>query len=186
MLLDRLTGHRSPYARLADLRADLIAAAERPTEVSTGRRALQLLIQTFFLSPGLLVLMVLTCPDFEPNLIPYDLAVLTAVPIAWTLGAMVLRGGLSYPLAGLALIGRDGRAAGRLACGLRAFLVWAIPSALMASSQWVQHVSPESVVTAWSVWLAGLLLMAIYLVIALLFPSRGPHDRLSGTVVVPI
>ena len=93
---------------------------------------------------------------------------------------------MSYPLAGLALVGRDGRSAGALACGLRAFLVWAPPSLLFVASQWLQHRSPESLMTAWTLWLAGLLLLVAYGAIALLFPSRGPHDHLAGTAVVPI
>jgi len=96
-----------------------------------------------------------------------------------------MRGGLSYPLAGLALVGRDGREAGRLNCGLRALLVWAPPSLLLLGSQWLQRHSPEAVVSAWSLWLAGLILLVVFGIIALLFPSQGPHDRLAGTVVVP-
>ncbi|WP_165243975.1 protein kinase domain-containing protein [Paludisphaera soli] len=186
VLLDRLTGHRSPYPRLANLRADLVAAAERPTEVRAGRRAVQLLIQSFLMSPGLLFLLVLSSPEVLPDLVPWDLQLLTAIPLAWTAWAMILRGGVSYPLAGLALVGRDGRAAGPLACGLRAFLVWAPPSLLFVASQWLQHRSPESLMTAWTLWLAGLLLLVAYVAMALLFPSRGPHDHLAGTAVVPI
>ena len=185
VLLDRLTGHRSPYPRLANLRADLVAAAGRATEVGAGRRALQLLIQAFLLSPGLLVLLVLTSPELDPNLIPWDLWILSAIPIAWTGWAVLMRGGLSYPLSGLALVGRDGREAGRLNCGLRALLVWAPPSLLLLGSQWLQRHSPEAVVSAWSLWLAGLTLLVVFGIVALLFPGQGPHDRLAGTVVVP-
>jgi len=38
---------------------------------------------------------------------------------------------------------------------------------------------------AWASWWAALALLAIYAVLALWLPSRGVHDRLAGTYLVP-
>ncbi|MDG3005765.1 protein kinase domain-containing protein [Paludisphaera mucosa] len=186
VLLDRLSGHRSPYAHLAHLRSDLAAAAERPTEVGAGRRALQLLIQGFLLSPGMLFLVGLSCPELGPDVIPFDLPILAGIPLAWVVWAVLARGGFGYTLAGLTLVGDDGRIACRFACGLRSLLVWVVPATLFVGSRWLQRYTPEYMVTAWALWMAGLLLLAAYVGVALLFPGRGPHDRIVDTVVVPI
>jgi hypothetical protein len=186
VILERLSGARPPYPSLAALRAELAAAAERPTEVGAPRRMVQLAIQAILLSPGLLAIVALSCPKIRPGVFPWDLQLVLAVPLLWTAWAILMRGGLSYPLAGLSLVQGDGRAASRLACGLRAGLVWAPPLALFAGARYLQYRSPDAVMLAWSSWIAGVLLLAGYVPIALWLPSRCPHDRLSGTVVVPI
>jgi hypothetical protein len=186
VMLDRLTGHRPPYARLAHLRSDLIAAASRPTEVRAGRRALQLAIQAFLMSPTLLMLVGLSCPELDPDLIPWDAEIMAAIPALWTAWAFLTRGGLSYPLAGLALVGSDGRIARRSTCALRAVLAWMVPVGLLLSSEWIQDHDPESIVLGWALWLAGVLAFGLSAAIGLAFPGRGPHDVLSETTVVPI
>lgn len=186
VMLDRLTGHRPPYARLAHLRSDLIAAASRPTEVRAGRRALQLAIQAFLMSPTLLMLVGLSCPELDPDLIPWDAEIMAAIPALWTAWAFLTRGGLSYPLAGLALVGSDGRMARRSTCALRAVLAWMVPVGLLLSSEWIQDHDPESIVLGWTLWLAGVLAFGLSAAIGLAFPGRGPHDVLSETTVVPI
>lgn len=185
VMLDRLTGHRQPYPRLVHLRSDLLDAAERPTEVRAGRRALQLLIQAFLMSPLLLLLVGLSCPELDPDLIPWDAEIMAAIPAAWTAWAFLARGGLSYPLAGLALVGTDGRTARRADCALRAMIAWSVPVGLLLLSEWVQDQTPDAVASAWTLWLAGVLALAACAAIGLLFPGRGPHDRLSGTTIVP-
>jgi hypothetical protein len=147
---------------------------------------LQLAIQAFLLSPGLLLMAVLSCPKIRPWGYPWDVQLVIAVPLLWVMWAILTQGGLSFPLAGLSVVGVDGRPASRLACGLRAFLVWALPAAILAGSRLLQYRSPDAVMLAWSSWIAGLLLLAAYVAVALWLPARGPQDRLSGTVVVPI
>ena len=186
MILERLAGVRPSYPSLAALCAELAAAAERPTEVTATRRMAQLAIQAFLLSPGLLVVLALSCPEFRPGLTPWDLHFVLAVPLLWAASAILMRGGLSYPLAGLSLVRGDGRVASRLACGLRACLVWGPPLVLFAGAHHLEHRSPDAVMLAWSSWIAGVLLLVGYVPLALWLPSRGPHDRLSGIVVVPI
>jgi eukaryotic-like serine/threonine-protein kinase len=186
VILERLAEVRPPYPSLAALRADLIAASERPTEVTAARRMVQLAIQAFLLSPGLLVITALSCPKIRPGLFPWDLQFMLAVPLMWVMWAILMRGGLSFPLTGLSLVRGDGRAAKPLTCGLRTLLVWAPPITLFAGSRYLQRLSPEAVMLAWSLWIAGVLLLVVFVAITLWLPNRGPHDRLSGTVVVPI
>lgn len=185
-MLDRLVGAREPYQRLADARADLIAAAERPVEVTASRRVAQLTIQLFLIAPGLLLLTGLTYPEFLPVRLPTETPWVVAIPLLWALWAIPTRGGLSYRLAGLALVRQEGGLASRWSIGLRALLAWGPPSALMAGSLYLQYQFPEAVLPAWTFWTAGVALFAIFGILAILFPSRGPHDRLAGTVVVPV
>lgn len=185
-MLDRLVSASSPYGRLMEARADLLAAADRPAEVTASRRVVQLAVQTFLISPWLLLFAGLTCPEFLLKGLPESTPMVAAVPLFWMLWAILARGGLSYRLAGLALVRRDGGVASRWACGLRAFWAWAPPSALMIGSLYLQYRFPEAVMSAWTLWTAGAVLLAVFVALAILFPSRGLHDRLSGTVVVPI
>jgi hypothetical protein len=186
VILERLSGARPPYPSLAALRAELAAAAERPTEVGAPRRMAQLAAQAILLSPGLLAILAFSCPKFRPGVFPWDLQVVLAVPLLWIAWASLMRGGLSYPLAGLSLVRGDGRVAGRPACALRAGHVWAPPLVLFAGARYLQYQSPHEVMLAWSLWIFGVLLLIGYVPLALWLPSRGPHDRLSRTVVVPI
>lgn len=185
-MLDRLVGAGDPYGRLVDARADLIAAAERPTEVTASRRVVQLAIQLFLISPGLLLLAGLTYPEFLPVRLPTETPWVTAIPLLWVFWAIVARGGLSYRLAGLALVRDVGGPAGPWALGLRALLAWGPPSALMAGSLYLQYQFPDAVLGSWILWTAGAALLVLFGVLTILFPGRGIHDRITGTVVVPI
>lgn len=185
-ILDRLVGESSPYERLVEARADLIAAADRPVEVTASRRVVQLAIQALLIAPGWLLIGGLTYPEFLPAWLPTETPLVALIPLIWVVWSILARGGLSYRLAGLALVRPEGGLASRWACGLRALLAWTPPSALMVGSLYLQYQIPEAVMSAWALWTAGALLLAIFGVLAVLFPGRGPHDRLSGTVVVPI
>jgi hypothetical protein len=119
-------------------------------------------------------------------------------PLAWVLWAFVTRGGLSYRLAGIALVRGDGRPASRLQCLARAFLVWAPVTALLvlsacldeaywsvwrvpalrASHVWLELLSKVCWWAAWAV-LAGCVALALR------HPARSWHDRLAGTYLVP-
>lgn len=118
-------------------------------------------------------------------------------PVIWVAWAFATRGGLSYPLTGLALVRGDGRQAGRLQCAWRALLVWAPVTALLALSMAldahritppVSHVAAIPMLGPWLAWLAwwsSLVVLGVYVFLALRFPNRGPHDRLAGTYLVP-
>ena len=175
-----------PYASLEGLLAELDAAASRPTEISVVRRAMHLGIQAFFLLPGLLLMVLLSSGLLLTHFYPWDMAMVVVIPAFWVVWAFASRGGLSFPLAGIALVRNDGRRASRLACGWRAFLVWLAPTLLLAASSYVRETYPEADRLALGLWSGALLLLACYLVLALLFRNRGPQDRLAGTLLVPL
>ncbi len=123
------------------------------------------------------------------------LMVLAFWPTLWIVWAFLARGGLSYRLAGIALVRRDGRLASRLQCAWRAILVWAPVTGLLALSLFLEA-------HYWSVWQAGepprwliplssalwykaVLLLAIYVALVFWRPARALHDRLSGVYLVP-
>jgi hypothetical protein len=157
-----------------------------PLETSPLRRGIHVAIQGFFLLPGLCLMFLLSFPPVRPRAFPWDLETLIAIPFFWLLWAIMTRGGLSLTLTGLVLAQWDGRQAPRLACGVRAFLVWAPLTLLLAGSRHLQETTTNPVWLPWGLWIGGVALVIAYAALAILFPSRAPHDRLAGTVLVPI
>jgi hypothetical protein len=118
-----------------------------------------------------------------------------AWPIAWVLWAFLTRGGLNLHLMGLYLVGWNGQPAARWRCALRALLLWTplaallLLSAFLEATYWqrwmVGTAEPWMLGTSSGCWWLGLALLLSYGVLALWFPARGLHDRLSGTYIVP-
>jgi hypothetical protein len=116
-------------------------------------------------------------------------------PALWLVWAFLARGGFSFRIVGLALVGRDGRPAPRWRCAWRALLVWAPPTALLAASVWLGDWYWSTWTPAdprfWARWLARVAwwswlgLLVGYLGLALRSPARALHDRLAGTWIVP-
>lgn len=110
---------------------------------------------------------------------------LSILPLLWVLWSLVWPGGLSFRLAGLALVNEWGEPCARLRSGWRALLIWLPVAGLLA---WLTAI--DCFFPAWS-WLAlvvqGLYvaLLVAYGVMPLRFPERGLHDWLAGTRVVP-
>src|SRR5262249_24121609 len=100
--------------------------------------------------------------------------------VAW---AFLVRGGLSYSLMGIRILRRSGRKAWRLQCAWRALLVWAPVTALLVLS--VQVNDTERFRLASAAWWLALAALAGYLVSAMRYPARGPHDVLAGTYLEP-
>jgi len=115
---------------------------------------------------------------------PFWLALLI-VPLLWVTVAGVLRGGLSMMLAGIAVVRSDGRRATRRQCAFRAAVVWLPIMLLLGGSVWVQIAYYRTPLLAAGLWIAAVILIPVYLVLALKFPSRPPQDRLAGTHLVP-
>jgi eukaryotic-like serine/threonine-protein kinase len=123
------------------------------------------------------------------------LTTLVAWPALWVVWAFLARGGISYRLAGIALVRGDGRPASRLQCAGRALLTWAPLTGLLVLSFWLEErywsmwrpdVSPRWLFAlATAIWYASLLLLAGYVLLALWRPARTVHDRLSGVYLVP-
>jgi hypothetical protein len=116
-------------------------------------------------------------------------------PIVWVIWAFLWRGGLSYRWLGLALARWDGRKAARWRCAWRTLLVWTPVVALWGTSLWLDVWSWSTLGAAagnsWWQWLsaglwwAGLALLPLYALLAILYPRRSLHDWLAGTYVVP-
>jgi hypothetical protein len=112
--------------------------------------------------------------------------VLVAVPLGWVVTAVVLRGGFSMILTGLAVVRADGRRAYRRQCAVRAVAVWLPVVGLLAGSVWLQVYHPRQAYLYAGLWLVALALLPIYLVVAVRFPVRPPQDRIAGTYLVPV
>ncbi|MBI5362224.1 MAG: protein kinase [Planctomycetes bacterium] len=120
---------------------------------------------------------------------PRGLAVVTpliATGIGWAftaLGALRFGGGFSFALAELRLRDRRGRRASRWTFMARSTLAATVLAAVYAPA-WILH---ESVgpAAAWIALLLGVAAHAALIAHAFVDPSRGLHDRVLGTRIVP-
>jgi uncharacterized RDD family membrane protein YckC len=106
--------------------------------------------------------------------------------VVWPACAILFRGGLAYWFAGLTLVKRDGRKAGRFLCGLRELLVWLPFTLLLSLSLFVQWQAPHWVAFRTGCWLLAVAALPLMVGLALRNPTRGPHDRLLGLRIVPV
>ena len=107
-------------------------------------------------------------------------------PFVWAAFALAFRGGVAWSLAGLTLVRADGRRAGRLRWAARELLVWLPVVLVFLACLWVQITFPTWVFVRTAIWLAGLLLLPVYVWLALRDPVRPPQDRVMGTYLVPV
>jgi hypothetical protein len=125
-------------------------------------------------------------------------AAFAAWPLLWAAWAGLARGGLAQRLAGVALVGADGRPAARWRCAWRALLVWAPVALLLLASAWLdvwrvasarQGWGDDQVRLAawasWHLWWGAVALLLAYVFAAITWPNRAPHDRLAGVYPVP-
>jgi uncharacterized RDD family membrane protein YckC len=116
-------------------------------------------------------------------------------PIVWITWAFIFRGGLSFPIVGLALVRRDGRPALRIQCAWRAFVVWVPLVAFAVGSTWLDYLYVQTaqpgaelswlVGVSLALWWGCAALLGLYVTLAIVFPKRALHDSLAGTYVVP-
>ena len=150
-ILNRVVGLDEPYTTVAELRADLTATAEQPTEVTPANRGAQLALQAAFLLPGFLFMFLpgmltdlwitntVVDPESTAN---YGRAAWPAIgaallwPLLWACWAFITRGGMSCSIMGIVLMDSAGRRAPRWRCALRAFIVWSPIMLLLLSSYW--------------------------------------------------
>jgi tRNA A-37 threonylcarbamoyl transferase component Bud32 len=146
--------------------------------------------------PGALLKDQAEMADFHEGVFFVLLCIVVAYPVMWMLWAFVVRGGISYRIAGITLARSNGRPAWRLQCAWRALLVWAPITLLLSGSLWLDRWiwsgwSVEAPPSWWIRWLPDLLwglaalLLAGYAALALWQPTRTLHDRLAGTYLVP-
>jgi tRNA A-37 threonylcarbamoyl transferase component Bud32 len=117
-------------------------------------------------------------------------------PMAWVFWAAATRGGLGLWFAGARIVQEDGRRAARWRCAWRALLVWSPMLALLSTSlglelwrliHWDDNTAALVLAAwvSWAAWWLALLLLPLFAGLALWSPSRGVHDRLAGTYLVP-
>ncbi|WP_435010886.1 protein kinase domain-containing protein [Tundrisphaera lichenicola] len=203
----RLLGGEDAHTTVDAFRSDLETSRNLPTEVGIGPRATGLGIMSLFVSVGLSLLYLgtfallnttwldedgvpIALGLFGPNT-PFENAMmfeawLAPIPaIVWIIWDFLTQGGFSLRLAGLGLVRWDGRPAPRWRCAWRSFLVWAPPTALLVASVFVMGRIPNPNWARWIPFFVSVASLPVYVVLALVFPSCGPHDRLSGLRVVP-
>jgi hypothetical protein len=110
---------------------------------------------------------------------------LALFPAVWTASAFWFRGGISYRLAGVALVRYHGLNATRPQCALRSFIVWLPVTGLLIAVVWIDLEYRDALWLCSALQGLFILLLLAYAVIALRWPRRGPHDWLVGTHVVP-
>ncbi len=119
------------------------------------------------------------------SLIVFAVAILVWPFVLWPAFALLFRGGLGYLFSGIALVRKDGCAAGRWRCAMREMLIWSPLTTLLMTSLVIQWEWPTMVTLRSLIWLAGLALLPVSFLIALRDPTRSPVDRLVGVYLVP-
>jgi hypothetical protein len=187
-LLARLIGAEQPYKRVEEVQTDLAFARDRPTRVGRLHRGLHLLVQACLFVVAFVFAQLLAALTLGKRTDTFPVLILQAV--AGILWASAVRGGPSFSLCGLALVGRDGRRAGRWRSAWRAFLAWVQGYGLVAlvSIFWTAFLKPHSPQPAnqqgvpFEVFLIS---VCLYTLLLVWLPRRTLHDRLAGTYVVP-
>jgi hypothetical protein len=172
------------YQQVSEFQADLKATEQRPMEVSPWLRAKHLMAHgayaLFCLAPIAVMLKSASTPATWQSVAAVFIG--AAVLLA---PAFLVRGGISYYVAGIAIVLENGRRASRLRCLARAVVAWGVV-AILGLFAWV-GVSYLSFVP-WSNWTVPALALALlcgYAYLMLHSPSRALHDHALGTCLVP-
>lgn len=189
---------QTPYDRVGEVRAALLATRAESVEVTHSMRVKHLLEQCLVAAGGLfgvfmpvsIVLILAKAPAGRGPLTKTEAIAIMVSAVALTLLFFLLssfftRGGFSFVWAGIALVRSDGRHAERLTCFCRALLVVSFLAilgvfgllgiVLATQVPWLGL----SVLTL----LAGV--VAVYVALIMWNPCRAPHDYLAGTYLVP-
>lgn len=186
-MLDRLIGRPrtgdATYADVGSFLADLERDRDRPTEVDTARRAAHLGPSLLVALPVIVMIFGMTSPRAGDWHLPWWVP--AALPFCAAAWAALLRGGLLFRVSGLALARWDSRPAERWRCAGRCLVVW-VPVALpLAVAAWLGVQEPPRPSLAWAFWGTALAIVVVAPLLALIWPSRSIHDRVTGTWVVP-
>jgi hypothetical protein len=181
--LDRLRGVGTPYADVAAFLAELTADDGRPTEVDAGMRVAHLGLQAAALAPGLATMFLAALPSRAAMVLDYPIIV--TWPLLWLVWAALTQGGWLLRRCGIAVARYDSRPAERWRCGLRAVLAWLPATAFLLASTWIRHSALGLPWLGWLNWVAALVAILSALPLAVASPARLPHDRMTGTWLVP-
>lgn len=197
-VLDRLDADDPDQFDFKRFHDDLNALGDRTEEVAPSNRLAQLTAWSLFHAVPFLVLYAGLIAiqmegsighSFSPaaihrlsSILLWSIPALGAIWIGWS---MATRGGLSFRMTGLALVGPDGRPASRLRCAWRTALVWALPLSLAAAGVlFYRSIHPGPTIPLFCYGLSAGILIA-YVPLAFFNTSRGIHDVIAGTHVVP-
>ena len=127
---------------------------------------------------------------YEPSFAKARYLLPVVVPVSicpgiWILSTFLFRGGVAMRLAGLTLVRPSGRKALRIQCAWRTSLVWLPVVGLLVLVGWIDFQSPDLAWLATVVQGLTLALLLVFAALAFRFPSRGIHDWLAGTYLVP-
>jgi hypothetical protein len=186
-----------PYKNVTELQADLEATRDRPMTVSRWRRAGYLFLQCLLLHiplGGPTSLLLASDEALESlrwglglgssGVVAYYL--LALCPGFWIVWAFLTRGGVGFHIrGGIVLCRADGGPASRWQCAGRALLVWAPVVACVGLALAIGSTYPSLPSLYFGLWRTALVLLACYVVLAIAFPNRSLHDRLTGTYPVP-
>ena len=189
-LLGVLLGGEDAGSALAAFRDGARETRDLPSEVTLGQRASSLGVLGLSTLVGLATAYGVTYLALAgapgPAAGGRVVALLAAgLPAIWPAWDGLTRGGFGLGLAGLGLTRWDGRRAARWRCAWRSSLVWLPPTLLLVASLAVRGRSPAPGWLPWAPFGLAAALLPLYVASALLNPSCGPHDRLSGLRVVP-
>jgi hypothetical protein len=133
--------------------------------------------------------------DPEPKLFWVLLGWCAFLPSVWAAWAFAFHGGLSLRATGLVLVRSNGEPASRLQCAWRSLACWLPVMGLLLLFHeltwrfWVRlDAEPPPLTLGWQTtlcWWSVVALPVVWLVLALLMPTRSLHDRLAGTRLVP-
>lgn len=113
--------------------------------------------------------------------------VLASVMLAgFMIFAILFRGGLSYLLAGLAIVRQNGLPAERWRCAVRELLAWIPIMACVLLAVGLQTIWPYSFTVRLVAIITVLVGFLASIIVTVRAPDRGPHDRMLGTTVVPL
>jgi serine/threonine protein kinase len=182
-LLDRLRGAGPPCQDVSAFLGELSADEGQPTEVDAGTHLAHLGLQAVVLSPGLATMFLAALPSRAPTWL--DFPIIVAWPLVWLIWAAMTRGGWLLRPAGIAVARFDSRAAERWRCGVRAAMAWLPATAFLLGSAWIRHNGLGPVWLGWVNWGTALIAILSAIPLAVASPARLPHDRLSGSWLVP-
>jgi hypothetical protein len=187
-ILERLLGGARPYDDLGELQKDLAATHDRPARVTPLRRLGHLALMAFLLNlpfGGLIILLVLGYPRQHSDFELIASCLIWFCIGFWVGWALLFRGGFAFYRGGIALRTADGRKPSRLRCAWRALVVWLPIGLLLSLARLVAALDPNDDSLALGFWVAALVMLLGFALLAICCPTRSLHDRLAGTYLVP-
>jgi eukaryotic-like serine/threonine-protein kinase len=186
-----------PYERIEDFQTDLLATQTEPAEVNRDMRGKHLIYHAVFAWLGISIFgfapfWLLSREESNGEVVIIGLVLYL---ILFFLPSFLTRGGLSFMLAGIAVIRPDGRRASRLRCLWRAVLAWTLfalvvglvvlsVAGITLCSPWISPILGEYGPLICEI-VVGVACFAGLATLLLRNPARAPHDFLARTRLVP-